>query len=176
MRMKKLLFAILCLLVLSPALSRAETTIHNFHDMSGSSQLTFPSGDKFGVTDLVTYTCSGTSDAKFNFLAVTDYKICIYLPNNGDQVVTTPIANLDSLSIHYIPTNIARTIKVYTSVNNVDWTPVTVKPNSGMNTVKLPASGNYYLKIANEASSNAFYIREIHYVTKPCVCLKVVSE
>lgn len=176
MRMKKLLSTILCLLVLSPALSRAETITHDFSEMAGTPQLyIIPPSNIVGETDLVTYTCSGGSNAKFvNVNGITS----IYLKDRYDQVVTSPaIERLDSLYIQYDPAESVRTLKAYTSVDNVNWTEVTVKrPNKGTWTIQLPATGDYYMKFANESTSNSFYIRQIKYTTKPCVCLKVVSE
>lgn len=174
MKMKKFIIAILCLLVLSPAISRAEIIEQNFHTMNAASQIRF-SGNKVGETDFVTYTCSGGSNAIF---FTNSGKLCICLPNYGNQVVTSPpIANLDSLSIYYFPTDSYRTIKAYTSVNSVDWTEVTVKQaTKGGSTIQLPSTGNYYLKFANESGSS-FYIWQINYFTKPsCACLKVVIE
>ena len=97
MRMKKLLFAILCLLRLSPVLSRAETIVHCFKDMNGTPALAYTSKNKVGITDLVTYTCSGGDNAKFNS---NTGEICICLPDRYDQVETSPsIADLESLEI-----------------------------------------------------------------------------
>ena len=175
MRMKKYLFAILCLLVLSPVLSRAETITHNFHTMSGTPALTYASKNKVGNTDLVTYTCSGGDNAKFNS---NTGEICICLPDRYNQVETSPsIADLESLEIMYFPIE-SRTIKVYASIDNDVWTEATVEQSvPGATTFQLPATGDYYLKFKNEATSNDFYIRQINYIIKPsCACLKVVSE
>ena len=176
MRMKRLLFAILCLLLLSPVLSRAETITHNFHTMSGTPALSYESNNTVGITDLVRYTCSGGAKAKFNS---NTGKICICLPDRYDQVETSPsIADLESLEIMYFPIESRRTIKVYASIDNDVWTEATVEQSvPGATTFQLPATGDYYLKFKNEATSNDFYIRQINYIIKPsCACLKVVSE
>lgn len=176
MRMKKLLSTILCLLVLSPALTRAETITHDFHEMSRLSQLTFSSANKVGETDLVTYTCSGTG-ATFG---VTNSKICIQLPQNGGQVITSPaIENLTRVKISHYPASKCENLKVYISTDGSSWGSALSGDaieygNSGTIFVTVP-KGNYYLKFAN-TTSTAVSIIQVEYTTEPCVCLKVVSE
>ena len=176
--MRRCAFILICLIALSPAISRAETIIHNFDALNGASAIAYSNSNTVGKvhgTDTV-YTCSGTN-AKFY---TNNYLLCLCLPNSSNQVVLTPaISDLDSIHITYNPTNAYREIQVYTSTDNDTWTIQTVRQISkGNSSVQLPASGNYFVKFRNPSTSNDFYIREIKYITKPseCHCLRVVSE
>lgn len=169
MRMKKILFTILCLLVLSPAVSRAETITHNFHEMSGLSQLTFSSANKVGETDLVTYTCSGTG-ATFG---VTNSKICIQLPQNGSQVVTSPaIEGLTNFRIYHYPSSVCSNINVYISTNGSTWgaalSGAAIEYGYGVIYVTVP-KGNYYVKIANSTATSVSVFQVI-YTTEESSC------
>lgn len=178
--MRKSAFILICLIALSPAISRAETIIHNFDALNGASAIAYSNSNTVGQvhgTDTV-YTCSGTN-AKFYSDVNTSYLLCICLPRSGNQVVLTPaISDLDSIHFTYNP-NAYREIKVYTSTDNDTWTEQTVRLLSpGNSSVQLPTTGNYFVKFRNPSGTNDFYIREIKYITKPseCHCLRVVSE
>jgi len=176
--MKRLFTIFIACIVLSPAISRAETIRHDFNALNGASKIAYSGGNTVGtVNSDTTYTCTGTN-AKFY---LNDGLICICLPQSGNHVVVSPaISDLDSIHITYNPTGYFRTIKVYTSTDSSTWTEQTVLQFSkGVSTVKLPATGTYYVKFLNPSTSNDFYIREIEYITKPssgCNCLRVVSE
>lgn len=164
------------ILLLCSATGGAEKYVHDFHTMTGASTIAFSGANKVGTTDLVTYTCSAS--AVFSATAASSSRICIFLEKNGDEVVLSPaIANLDSLSIYYLPVA-ARTIDVYVSTDGSDWGEKLELTESvaGIKLCKLPEKGNYYLRIVNSKYSNAFYISQIDFFTKPCYCLKVVSE
>ena len=155
----------------------AETITHNFQ--SKSSTMAFSSGNTIGtILPDTTYTCSGTSAAFTPFGSPS--RVCIGLPNKDNAVVLSPaIENLDSLRISYLPAA-DKTIDVYTSEDNSSWTKRTVTgTTNGLRYVKLPAVGNFYVKIVNPKTSNTFYITEIKYITNPssgCNCFVVVSE
>ena len=165
---------IVCLILLSPARSRAEEYVHNFHSMYGTT-LSVTNGNKTGTTDLVTYTCSGGSAQFLADISKSGGNIAIFMEGSGAQVVTSPVIDeLDSLRISYLP-DLSRTVQVSISTDGSSWTDVDVlSPVSGVKQVKLPAKGPYQVRI--KRYDKDFYITEIKYITKACHCLRVVND
>ena len=165
---------IVCLILLSPARSRAEEYVHNFHSMYGTT-LSVTNGNKTGTTDLVTYTCSGGSAQFSADFSKSGGKIAIFMEGSGAQVVTSPVIDeLDSIRISYLPAS-ALEVQVSISTDGSSWTDVEVlNPVGGVKNVKLPENGPYMVRIKRKGTN--FYITEIKYITKPCHCLRVVND
>lgn len=166
---------IVCLILLSPALSRAEEYVHNFQSMTSASEIAYSNSNKTGTTDLVTYTCSGGSAVFSADNSKSGGKIAVFMEGSGAQVVTSPVIDeLDSLRISYLP-DLSRTVQVSISTDGSSWTDVEVlSPVSGVKQVKLPAKGPYQVRI--KRYDKDFYITEIKYITKACHCLRVVND
>ena len=172
--MKHPYYIILLTLVLNPVFGRAEN--QNFDEKFRNGTLTVNTTTKTGTTDLVTYTYSGGTAKFYAEPRTTGGAIALYMTGSGATVTTSQIADLDSLSITYLPAEDIN-INVYTSPTGETgtWTAQTVRqPAKGTKTVKLPATGDYCLKITRPSTD--FYILEIDYSIKPCHCLRVVSE
>lgn len=173
MRMKKLLSTILCLLVLSPALSRAETITHEF-----ASGFTFTNSNKTATKDGFAYSCSST--ASFWLDLIYGSVISLNMPDGSSAATTsTAIENLTRVMISHYPASKCENLKVYISTDGSSWGSALSGDaieygNSGTIFVTVP-KGNYYLKFAN-TTSTAVSIIQVEYTTEPCVCLKVVSE
>lgn len=166
---------IACLILLSPALSRAEEYVHNFQSLTTTSEIAYSNSNKTGTTYLVTYTCSGGT-AQFSVdKSKSGNNIAIFMEGSGAQVVTSPaIDELDSIRISYLPAS-NLTVQVAISMDGSSWTDVDVlSPIGGVKNVKLPAKGSYKVRIKHFDTN--FYITEIKYITKPCHCLKVVNN
>lgn len=174
MRMKKLLSTILCLLVLSPALSRAETITHEF-----ASGFTFTNSNKTATKDGFAYSC-GSSTASFWLDLIYGSVIALNMPDGSSSATTsTAIENLTRVMISHYPASKCENLKVYISTDGSSWGSALSGDaieygNSGTIFVTVP-KGNYYLKFAN-TTSTAVSIIQVEYTTEPCVCLKVVSE
>lgn len=166
---------IACLILLSPALSRAEEYVHNFQSMTTASEIAYSNSNKTGTTDLVTYTCSGGSAKFYADASKSRSQIAIFLEDAGAQVVTSPVIDaLDSIHITYLPAA-AMSVKVAISTDGSSWTDVDViNTASGVKNVKLPSSGPYQVRIKRDNAN--FYVTQIKYITKPCHCLKVVNN
>ena len=165
---------IVCLILLSPALSRAEEYVHTFQDMYGST-LTVSKDNKTGTTDVVTYTCSGGSAKFYADASNSNRQIAIFMEGSGAQVVTSPVIDaLDSIHITYLPAAY-RSVLVSISTDGLSWTDVEVKsPSGGVKHVQLPEKGPYQVRIKRDNAN--FYVTQIKYITKPCHCLKVVNN
>ena len=177
MRMKKLLSTILCLLVLSPALSRAETITHEFR-----TGFTFSNSNKTATKDGFSYSC-GSSTAVFGLDLINPAGtkvIALNMPDGSSEATTsTAIENLTRVMISHYPASRCENLKVYTSTDGSSWGSALSGDaieygNGGTIFVTVP-KGNYYLKFAN-TTSTAVSIIQVEYTTEPCVCLKVVSE
>ena len=165
---------IVCLILLSPALSRAEEYVHNFQSMYGTT-LSVTNGNKTGTTDLVTYTCSGGSAQFSADLSKSGGNIAIFMEGSGAQVVTSPVIDeLDSIRFTYLPAS-SLTIKVAISTDGSSWTDIEVlNPVNGVKHVIPPVKGPYMVRIKRYDTN--FYITEIEYITKACHCLRVVND
>ncbi len=174
MRMKKLLSTILCLLVLSPALSRAETITHEFR-----TGFTFSNSNKTATKDGFSYSC-GSSTASFWLDLIYGSVISLNMPDGSSAATTsTAIENLTRVMISHYPASKCENLKVYISTDGSSWGSALSGDaieygNGGTIFVTVP-KGNYYLKFAN-TTSTAVSVIQVEYTTEPCVCLKVVSE
>lgn len=162
--------------ILSTNLSHAESIIQNFNTLydSGNGPLTLSADSKTGTTPEVTYTCSGGAAKFWADGTKTSGRVCIFMENSGAQVVTTAVNDLDSLVISYYPSSVVD-FYIYTSPDgNEPWTLQTQSRISGSSSVKMAVPGSYYIKVARQSTN--FYIWKMEYWTKPCNCLRVVSE
>ena len=166
---------IVCLILLSPALSRAEEYVHNFQSMTSASEIAYSNSNKTGTTDLVTYTCSGGSAVFSADLSKSGGNIAIFMEGSGAQVVTSPVIDeLDSIRFTYLPAS-SLTIKVAISTDGSSWTDIEVlNPVNGVKHVIPPVKGPYMVRIKRYDTN--FYITEIEYITKSCHCLRVVND
>ena len=170
---------ILVLLVLSSVICRAEDSIcsQNIHEMYVAKTLKTENPYKVGITDFVTYTITGGSNARF---WMQDSYICICLPSKNDLVTTSKITNLKRVNFTYGPVDqdyLAApypTMQIMVSQDSIDWTDLSSIAVHGRASaeVLLPSPGDYYLRIKNTGteSSKPIYIRTFEYKTQHCNC------
>ena len=170
---------ILVLLVLSSVICRAEDSIcsQNIHEMYVAKTLKTENPYKVGITDFVTYTITGGSNAIF---WMQDSYICICLPSKNDLVTTSKITNLKRVNFTYGPVDqdyLAGdfpTMQIMVSQDSIDWTDLSSIAVHGRASaeVLLPSPGDYYLRIKNTGteSSKPIYIRTFEYKTQHCNC------
>jgi len=154
------------LFILSPAPCRAEDPVrHNFHTLANYGGMTLNNPfNTIGVTDFVTYTCSGTN-TKFWYGAETGNEVAVFLVSDDSQVVTTLIQNLDSMVIYYSSSSTQKRLSVAISPNGLDsWgDDLELKPIKGSEarSVKLPSAGDYCVRIMKNVDKA--YIKQIDY-------------
>ena len=171
---------LLTTIALSVGIAYAEGVVvrHNFHEMYNNGSMTVNTSTKIAAIGSFTYTYSGGTYSRFNYdSSLTGGKICLQLYGNGAKVITTSIQNIDSLAIHYYypGDDDHQRLRVYTSEDGSSWTEqATVLKINGLRTVKLPAAGDYMLKIERW---DDIWLEQIDYVTSPpCNCLRVQIE
>ncbi len=174
--MKKIAIVLLSMCTLSAAYCRAESFTHIFDGMARGGTLTFPyrasSDYTVGVTDQITYTCSDGGSFGLEGAAY-----CIALPAGGGVVQTSPaVENLTYLKVTHTLGSTPTGVRILISTDNSTWTDITSPEmfNSSSIEARMPAKGNYYLKIENSGSAIKFL--SFHYAYSPCHCLRVVSE
>lgn len=173
MKRTLLYFYLLLFVCFWPSVAYAEVITHNFKSMAEvPATIAFTNSNKTGTTtDGMVYTCSGGA-AAFDAYTLTPYPICIKLKNSGAKATTTRVADLDSLDIQRYP---VEDFKVEYSADSISWTTVEFSRAVGNAVeVKLPAKGDYYIRFSRK--SNDVYLSQIKFITKPCHCLRVVSE
>ena len=168
---------ILVLLVLSSVICRAEDSIcvHDIDSIFKNKILVTVDSYKVGITDFVTYTITGGSNAKF---WTHGLYICICLPDRNDLVTTSKITNLKRVNFTYVPVDkdyLAGdfpTMQILVSEDSIDWTDLSSSAVHGRASaeVLLPSPGDYYLRIKNTGSSKPIYIRVMNYTTQHCNC------
>lgn len=166
---------ILVLLVLSSVICRAEDSIcsQNIHEMYVAKTLKTENPYKVGITDFVTYTITGGTDARFR---TQDFYICICLPGKNDLVTTSKITNLKRVNFTYGPADqdyLAGdypTMQILVSEDGDEWTNLSAFHGKASAEVLLPSPGDYYLRIKNTGSSKPIYIRTFEYKTQHCNC------
>ena len=172
---------ILALLVLSSVICRAEDSIctQAISTMIDKGTMVVTGSNKVGRTDLVTYTCRGSTNAKFWPIGIRTY--ALMLPSNGDSVVTSRITNLKQVQIQYTDNNgkqpdylsgITPSMQIKVSEDSLVWTNMTsiATHNGGIATVLLPDPGDYYISVKNTNSSMQIYIRTFEYTIQHCNC------
>lgn len=173
---------ILVLLVLSSVICRAEDNsicVHDIDSMYRKGTLVTDDSYKVGVTDFVTYTITGGSNARFWMQDSYTY-ICICLPGKNDMVTTSKITNLKRVNFTYGPVNqdyLAGdfpTMQILVSEDGDEWTNLSSIAVHGRASaeVLLPSPGDYYLRIKNTGSSKPIYIRTFEYKTQHCNCFR----
>ena len=180
--MKRTLIAMV-LFTLSSAICRAEgepTITHNFASMSSASTLAWPVNYKTGVTDDVTYSCTGTSST-FGVDHVNGTTISITMSKADDVITLSPaLEGLTKFEIYFYPTNAKRTnIEVYVSTDGVNWGDAVSGDNrsdsNGLIRIKDLPRNDYRVQIRNKTAT-AISIFEMRYYQSSCRCLRVVSE
>ena len=173
---------IFTLIVLSSVFCRAEDSIHtqSINSMFSAGTLVIPKPYKVGTTAFVTYTISGSDDAKFWTYGGTDIAIC--LPKNGDFVTTTKITNLERVWFTYSPSAdylydvfpATPTMQILVSNDSTEWSNIAsgATHSSSSADVLLPSAGDYYVRIKNTGSSKPIYIRVMNYTTQHCNCFR----
>lgn len=158
-------YIILCLFTLSSAFGRAESVGHEFDAMwrKNPQELVISNSNHTGTTDFCTYTCG--NDALFSAqYELTASNLAVFLEETNAQVETTVISGLDSLVIHYYPTNAAKEMYVYIKEEGGEWQSATVEGKSkGVSTVKLPNAGDYQVRIRRKNASNKVYVWKLEY-------------
>ena len=155
-------------------------TEQEFHVMAGNGTLTFAGDDnKIGITDFVTYTCSGHKDAVFGLyppFPSIGGKVSIILPKNG-TVTTTKIADLVGLSITHRPATKCTDVQVSISMDSINWIVVSTPESYYFGAIDIPnfVHDSYYVKITNTTKTD-FAIRMITYYTDNCNCFRYVAE
>ena len=152
-------------------------TEQEFHDMADKGTLTFAGNNKIGITDFVTYTCSGHKDAVFGLyppLPSIGGKVSIILPKNG-TVTTTKISDLVGLLIIHDPYSKCENVDVYISLDSAKWELVSVEGTHKTGSIDIPIfmHDSYYVKITNTTTST-FAIRSISYFMEKCNCFRYV--
>ena len=165
---------------LSSALCRAESVaiMHEFNDMVPKSELTFPnrpSDYSVGVTDLVTYTGSGSG----TFSSEGGY-IGFSLPRNGSTLVTSPaVPGLSALLFGHTYGSAPKFIKVYVSEDGSVWTDMSAVATYTTTTIDLvlPSAGDYYVKLVNTGTSKPVFFRVVTYTydPAPCNCFRYIA-
>lgn len=131
--------------------------------MNKNGTLTLRDSQKTGVTDFCIYTCSNNAQFSADY-ELTAANLAIFLEETNAQVETTVISGLDSLVIHYYPTNAAKEMYVYIKEEGGEWQSATVVGKSkGVSTVKLPNAGDYQVRIRRKNVSNKVYVWKIEY-------------
>ena len=172
---------ILMLLVLSSAICRAEDSIcvHDIDSMCRKGTLVTADPYKVGITDFVTYTITGGTNARFR---MQDSYICICLPGKNDLVTTSKITNLKRVWFTYSPSAdylydvfpATPTMQILVSNDSTEWSNIATSAthSKGSADVLLPSAGDYYVRIKNTGtgSSKPIYIRVMNYTTQLCNC------
>ncbi len=161
-------YILICLFSLSPIISGAETgTIpHDFNKMYYEDKtLNVINSNKTGITDLVTYTCTGSKAEIFLDLFNLDgrKKIAINLEEYGNYVTTTAVSNLQRLEISCNSQKENTNIKVLISTDGINWRDPDNIDYGSVITATF-AAGDYYVKILNNASGNKVSILKIDYI------------
>lgn len=179
--MKKLLqISLPALFALCPlfAFADREPEVHNFHTLTSLGKIEFKNDNKTGVTDLLTYACTG--GAVFGpdyFNGDGSKKISINFGSTGAMVTTTAVDSVERVIVqYYYDSKKPPVLEFRLSRDSVHWTEP-IEP-----TLSSPGSyefnfvaGRYYIRLTNKNSYKAS-INLVSYRFGWCNCFLYIPE
>lgn len=172
-----LILVMMSLLALCVYADDSFTIAHEFN--TPSDRIVYSNENKTATTDSVVYQCY--RNAKFfSHETKTNYKVCLFMENNQDSMVTSKIAGLKRIRFYYYQESIDRyeTIAVKVSRDGVHWIDVSsrIEHMAGRVDVTIPQRGNYHVKVINTGSSKPFYIWKFLWTIELCNCFEYLPN
>lgn len=172
-----LIFVMMSLLALCVYADDSFTIAHEFN--TPGNRIAYSNANKTATTDSVVYQCYRNA-VFFSHETKTNYKVCLFMENNQDSMVTSKIVGLKRIRFYYYPQDKDRyaTIAVKVSRDGVHWIDVSsrIEHIAGSVDVTIPQRGNYHVKVINTGSSKQFYIWKFLWTIELCNCFEYLPN
>ena len=107
-------------------------------------------------------------------------KVCLFMENRLDSMVTSKIVGLKSFCLYYYPENIDRyaTMAIKVSRDGVHWIDVSsrIEHTKSRAEVIIPQRGDYFVKVINTGTSVPFYIWKFQWHIEICNCFEYLPN
>lgn len=174
-----LILVMMSLLALCVYADDSFTIAHEFN--TPGDRIVYSNENKTATTDSVVYQCY--RNAKFfSHETKTNYKVCLFMENRLDSMVTSKIVGLKSIRLYYFPQteDLYATIAIKVSRDGVHWIDVSsrIEHAKGRAEVIIPQRGNYFVKVINTGSSVpfSFYIWKFQWHIEICNCFEYLPN
>ena len=172
-----LILVMMSLLALCVYADDSFTIAHEFN--TPGDRIVYSNENKTATTDSVVYQCY--RNAKFfSHETKTNYKVCLFMENRLDSMVTSKIVGLKSFRLYYYPENKDRyaTMAIKVSRDGVHWIDVSsrIEHTQGRAEVIIPQRGNYFVKVINTGSSVPFYVHTFRWHIELCNCFEYLPN
>lgn len=151
------------------------TIAHEFN--TPGDRIVYSNANKTATTDSVVYQCY--RNAVFA-LDASKSKVCLFMVNRLDSMVTSKIVGLKSFRLYYYTKKKDRyaTMAIKVSRDGVHWIDVTsrIEHIAGRAEVVIPQRGNYFVKVINTGSSVPFYIWKFQWYIEICNCFEYLPN
>ena len=155
-----LILVMMSLLALCVYADDSFTIAHEFN--TPGDRIVYSNANKTATTDSVVYQCYRNAVFALYSSKTIYSKVCLFMVNRLDSMVTAKIVGLKSFCLYYYPENIDRyaTMAIKVSRDGVHWIDVSsrIEHIAGRAEVVIPERGNYIVKVINTGSSVTFYI------------------
>ena len=173
-----LILVMMSLLALCVYADDSFTIAHEFN--TPGDRIDYLNANKTATTDSVVYQCYRNAVFALDASKTIYSKVCLFMVNRLDSMVTSKIVGLKSFCLYYYPENIDRyaTMAIKVSRDGVHWIDVSsrIEHIAGRAEVVIPQRGNYFVKVINTGSSVPFYIWKFQWYIEICNCFEYLPN
>lgn len=173
-----LIFVMMSLLALSVYADDSFTIAHEFN--TPGDRIVYSNANKTATTDSVVYQCYRNAVFALDASKTKYSKVCLFMENRLDSMVTSKIVGLKSFRLYYYPQieDLYATMTIKVSRDGVHWIDVTsrIEHIVGRVDVTIPQRGNYHVKVINTSSSKSFYIWKFLWTIELCNCFEYLPN
>ena len=155
-----------------------DSEVHNFQSLSSTGKIVYKNDNKTGVTDLLTYTCTGSEFGE-DFFSSSLKKISINFGSKNAMVTTTAVDSVERVMVNYLYDSDPKkrpSIELRLSRDSVHWTEPIEPTSSGLGNYEFNfVPGRYFIRLTN-MNSNKASITSLRYYFGWCNCFLYIPE
>lgn len=174
-----LIFVMMSLLALCVYADDSFTIAHEFN--TPGDRIVYSNENKTATTDSVVYQCYRNAVFALDASKTIYSKVCLFMENRLDSMVTSKIVGLKSFRLYYYPQteDLYATMAIKVSRDGVNWIDVSSRiehPSTGRVYVTIPQRGDYFVKVINTGTSVPFYIWKFQWHIEICNCFEYLPN
>lgn len=174
-----LILVMMSLLALCVYADDSFTIAHEFN--TPGDRIVYSNANKTATTDSVVYQCYRNAVFALDASKTIYSKVCLFMENRLDSMVTSKIVGLKSFRLYYYPQteDLYATMAIKVSRDGVNWIDVSSRiehPSTGRVYVTIPQRGDYFVKVINTGTSVPFYIWKFQWHIEICNCFEYLPN
>ena len=157
-----------------------EPEVHIFQTLTSTGKIVYKNDNKTGVTDLLTYTCTGSEFGEDFFSSSSLKKISINFGSKNAMVTTTAVDSVERVIVNYLydsdPKKRPPVIELRLSRDSVHWTDPIEPTSSSLGNYEFNfVPGRYFIRLTSKNSYKAS-ITSLRYSFGWCNCFLYIPE